>query len=81
MYGKLRIPSLLTGTQPSRRDSHSNQMRRQIRHSSLSRAIYPKKERDGKHFNPIKVPILDMLAVEAEKEFGWKYPSVETIQT
>ena len=78
MYGKLNIPTLLTGTESSRRDSHSLQMKRHIRYSSLSRALYPKDEYNGAGSNPVKV---DMLAVEAEKEFGWKYPSAETIRT
>ena len=80
MYGKLSIPALLTGTQSSRRDSNSTQMRRHIRYSPLSRALYPKDEHNGDTFNPVEVQILDMLAVEAEKEFGWKYPP-ETIRT
>ena len=66
MYGKKNVPSLLTRTQPSRRDSHSDQMRRHIRYSSLDRALFPNNERYGKRFNPVEVPILDMLTVEAE---------------
>ena len=81
MYGKKTVPLLLTGTQSSRRESHSDQMRRHTHFSSLDKALYPKDERYSKHFNPVEVPILDMLAVEAEKEFGWNYPPVETIWT
>ena len=80
MYGKKNVLSLLTGTQPSGRDSHSDQMRRHIRYSSMDRALFPKDERHGKPFNPVEVPILNMLTVEAEKEFGWNYLSAETIQ-
>ena len=79
--GKKNIPSLLTGMQPSRKDSHSDQMRRHVQYSSLDRALYPNNGHNGKRFNPVKVPILDMLAVEAEKKFGWNYPSMETIRT
>ena len=56
-------------------------MRRHLRYTSLDRALYPLNEADGAEFNPVDVPILDMLAVEAEKEYGWKYPSEETIRT
>ena len=69
MYGKKNFPSLLTGTQPSRRDTHTDQMRRHIRQSSLDRALYPRNERNGAKFNPVEVPILDMFAVEVEKEY------------
>ena len=77
-----RVRNLLsTGTQPSRRDTHADQMRRHLKHSSLDRALYPRKERDRAKFNPVEVPILDMLAVEGEKKYGWMYPSAETIRT
>ena len=69
-HGKKNLPSLLTGTQPSRRDTHTDQMRRHIRHSLLDQALYLRNEVDGAKFNPVDVPILDMLAVEAEKEYG-----------
>ena len=72
MYGKKNIPALLTVTESSRRDSHSTQMKRYIQYSSLSRALYPKDEYNGDRFNPVKVPILNMLDVETDKEFGWK---------
>ena len=81
MYGKKNLPSLLTGTQPSRRDTHSDQMRRHIKHSSLDRALCPRDEHNVIKLNPVAVLILNMLAVEVEKEFGWKYPSAETIRT
>ena len=42
--------------------------------------MYPRKEVDRAKFNPVDVPILDMLAAEA-KNYGWKYPSEETIRT
>ena len=51
-----------------------------IDHSSLHKAMYPKDERDAGHFNPLEVPILDILALYAEKEYGWQYPSKKTLQ-
>ena len=41
-----------------------------IKYSSLSRAMYPKDEYFARHFNTVKVPLIDTLAVEAEEEFG-----------
>ena len=43
--------------------------------------MYPDDKRDGRHFNPIDVSILDILAMEADQEYKWKYPSKETLQT
>ena len=42
--------------------------------------MYPDDKRDSHHFNPIDVPILNILAMEADQEYGWKYPSTETFQ-
>ena len=42
--------------------------------------MYPVDKRDSRHFNPIDVPILDILAMEADQEYGWKYPSKEALQ-
>ena len=77
-YGKKNLLSILTVTQSSRRDTHTDQMRRYLKYSSLDRALYPQNKSDGAKFN---VPILDMLAVEGKKEYGCKYPSEETILT
>ena len=48
-----------------------------LRWLSLSKAMYLPKEWDGEAFNHIKVPIMDILAAETEKEFGWSYLSHE----
>ena len=55
-------------------------MERHIHHSSLHPALYPKDERDARHFNPLEVPIFDILALDGEKEYGWQYPFKETLQ-
>ena len=79
-YGKDRMQALVTGRQASRRDTDAHRMRRHIEKSSLYDAMYPVNKRDGRHFNPIDVPLLDILAMEAEQEYGWKYPSQEALQ-
>ena len=41
--------------------------------------MFPEKEPFGRMYNPLDVPILDILAVETEREFGWQYPSQATM--
>ena len=43
--------------------------------------MYPIDEKYGRPFNPIEVPIFDILAVEAEKEYEWCYPFREMLTT
>ena len=74
------MPALVTGREASRRDTDAVRMRNHICNSSLEKAMYPVDKRDGSHFNPVDVPILDILAMEADQEYGWKYPSQETLQ-
>ena len=62
------------------RDTDAHRMRRHIDKSSLHDAMYPVDKRDGRHFNPIDVPLLNILAMEVEQEYGWKYPSQEALQ-
>ena len=54
-------------------------MEHHLRFSSLDRAMHPKEKSSGKMFNPLEVPILDVLAVDSEREFGWQYPSKEML--
>ena len=79
-YRKDRMLALVTGKEASRRDTDTYRMRKHINNSSLEKARYPVDKRDGCHFNPIDVPILDILAMEADQEYGWKYPSKEALQ-
>ena len=80
-YRKDRMPGLVTGKVASKRDTDPYRMRKHIENSLMEKAMYPDDKRDGPHFNPIDVPILDILAMEADQEYGWKYPSTETLQT
>ena len=72
--------ALVTGKEASRRNCHAYRMRKHIDHSLLEKAMYPDDKRDGRHFNPIDVPILDILTMEADQEYRWKYPSKEALQ-
>ena len=77
-YWKDRMPALVTGKHVSTRDS--DRMRMHIESSSLQDAMYPVDKRDGVHFNPVDMPLLDTLAMEADQEYGWKLPSKESLQ-
>ena len=78
-YSKENIPSLVTG-QPNRKwDEDRRKMERHLRYSSLDCAMYPEKPSFGHMFNLLEVPILDILAVDSEREFSWQYPSQETL--
>ena len=79
-YGKDRMPALVTGKHVSMRDSNAYRMRMHIESSSLQDAMYPVNKRDGAHFNPVDVPLLHTLAMEADQEYGWKLPSKESLQ-
>ena len=74
-YRKDWMPSLVAGQEASHRDSNAEKMERHIRGSSLSRAMYPVRSKDRDDFKSIKVPIIDILAIETEKKFSWNYPS------
>ena len=80
-YGKDRMPALVTRKAASKRDTEAYRMKKHIEHSSIEKTMYPDDKRDSHHFNPINVPILNILAMEADQEYGWKYPSKETLQT
>ena len=54
-------------------------MEQHLKFSSLDQAMYPEKEPFGRMFNPLDVPIMDILAVETERDFGWQYPSQATM--
>ena len=55
-------------------------MWKHIDHSSLEKAMYPVNKRDGRHFNPIDMPSLNILSMEADQEFRWKCPSKKALQ-
>ena len=72
-YGKERMPALVTGREASRWETDVEKMKCHIEHSSLSKAMYPRDVQDGQHFKPLEVPILDILAMEANQKFGWQF--------
>ena len=74
------MSTLVTRRETSRRETDVRRMERHIEYLSMARAMYPKDKRDAQHFKPLEVPILDTLAMEADQEYGWQFPSKETLQ-
>ena len=63
-YSKDNIPLLVTGQRDGKWDTDRVRMERHLKYSSLDQAMFPEKEPFGRMFNPLDVPILDILAVE-----------------
>lgn len=76
MYGKDRLPALVSSSRGSARGgSDADKMEWHLKGSSLSKAMYLQDKMDNKAFNPLDVPLIDILMVETEKQFRWSDPS------
>ena len=78
-YGKKAVPELVSGTSRGRWEDDSVKMERHLKYSSLSRAMFPLRTGHQQMFNPLGVPLMDIFAIETEKEYGWTYPSSDTM--
>ena len=78
-YSKDNVPLLVTGKKDDRWEKDRVKMERHLKFSSLDQAMFPEKDQFKRMFNPLDVPILDILAVETERDYGWQYPSKETV--
>ena len=78
-YSKDNVPLLVTGRKDDKWEKDRVKMERHLKFSSLDQAMFPEKEPFKRMFNPLDVPILDILAVETERDYGWQYPSKETM--
>ena len=56
-------------------------MERHLKYSSLDHAMIPEKDYYKSKFNPVQVPLMDMLAVDTEKDYGWTFLSRDTMVT
>ena len=56
-------------------------MERCLKYSSLDHAMYPEDDYYKTTFNPLEISLLDILAVDTEKDYGWKFPSRDTMMT
>ena len=73
------MPALVTRKEPGRRETNAQKMERHLKYSTLSKAMYPEDVYYGTAFNPLEVPLLDILAEDGEKDYGWSFPSKEEI--
>ena len=78
-YAKDNILALVTGHAYRRCDEDRRRMERHLKYSSLDHAMDPKEDSYNHKFNRLEVPIMDILAVDTERDHGWKYPSRETM--
>ena len=55
---------MVTGKKDDKWEKDRVKMERHLKFSSLDQAMFPEKEPFKRMFNPLNVPILDILAVE-----------------
>ena len=80
-YTKDNIPALVTGSTGGKWDKDRRKMEKHLKYSSLHRAMTPEGDYYKAKFNPLEIPLLDILAVDTEKDYGWKLPSRDTMMT
>ena len=56
-------------------------MERHLKYSSLDHAMTPEDNFYKAKFNPLEIPLLDILAVDTEKDYRWKLPSRDRMMT
>ena len=62
-YSKDNVPLLVTGKKDDKWEKDRVKMERHLKFSSLDQAMFPEKDQFKRMFNPLDVPILDILAV------------------
>ena len=60
-------------------DEDRRKMERHLKYSSLDHAMHPEDDHRRRKFNPVEIPLRDILAVETEKDYGWMFPSRDTM--
>ena len=80
-YAKDNILALVTGSAGGKWDEEWRRMERHLKYSSLNHAMIPGEDYYKSRFNPVEVPLMDMLAVNREKDYGWMFPSWDTMMT
>ena len=78
-YSKDNIWALVTGTTKAKWDSDARKMERHLKYSRLDQVMSPNNQYYKTAFNPVEVPLLDILAVETERDFGWMFLSWDTM--
>ena len=78
-YRKKAMPELVARPSRGRWEEDQVKMERHLQHSRLDKVMFPENKEHQKMFNPVGIPLMDILAVETEKEHGWTYPSRDTM--
>ena len=77
-YSKDNIQALVTGTTKGKWESYTRKMERHLKYSRLDQAMSPNDQYYKTAYNLVEVPLLDILAVQTEQDFGWMFPSQDT---
>ena len=56
-------------------------MERHLKYSSLDHAMIPEDDCYKSKFNPVEIPLMDMLALDMEKDYGWLFPYRDTMMS
>ena len=76
-YNKDSLVKLIAGKIVPRKDKVN--MDNFLKNSTLSEVQTPQEQSDWKGFNPIEIPILDLLAVDRDRADSWNVPTSEYI--
>ena len=77
LYNKDSLVKMVAGKILSRRDRLN--MDNFLKNSALSEVQTPQELNDRRNFNPIEVPVLDLLAVDRDRADSWNVPTSEYI--
>ena len=76
-YNKDSLVNMIAGKIVHRKDKVN--MDNFLKNSALSEIQTPQEQSDRKSFNPIEIPILDLLAVDRDRADSWNVPTSEYI--
>ena len=72
-YNKDSLVRLIAGKIVHRKDKAN--MDNFLKNSALSEIQTPQEQSDRRSFNPIEIPILDLLAVDRDRADSWNVPT------
>ena len=78
-YNKESLVKIVAGRVVPRKDTWN--MDNFLKHSSLSKVQLPENSKDRSKFNPIDVPLLDLLSVDMDRADSWTLPSRDCVSS
>ena len=78
LYNKNSLVELVAGRVQPRRDKLN--MDRFLKNSVLNKTQLPNKLKERQLFNPVEVPLLDLLAVDSDQMDSWNVPDRKCIK-